>query len=215
MFLKNIRLAIYDWNGTLLDDIHTAYGSVCHIFKMVAPDVPPPSLDEYRNEITSDFMNFYWAHGMPRTFTGDMFNAIRTPWYEQHSGSIALNKGARELLSVCKTLGMKNAIVSASPEDIEPYLDRYNVRDLFDKIRIRAWPKDGAFRETLDFFGIAPSEAFYLDDTFDGLRIAKKFGLRTIGFTGGYNSRTRMEAAQPDKIVDSLSEVTRLLQEKV
>src|SRR3989344_7610028 len=105
--------------------------------------------------------------------------------------------GARELLSLARIRGLKNAMVSASPEDVESALSQFGLLYLFDKIRLRAWPKNVAFIETLQFFNVVPEQAFYVDDSFDGLSIAKSLGIRTIGFTGGYGSRGPNAAATP------------------
>src|SRR3989344_2766225 len=94
--------------------------------------------------------------------------------------------GARELLSLARIRGLKNAMVSASPEDVENALSQFGLLYLFDKIRLKAWPKNTALIETLQFFNVDPEEAFYLVDSFDGLSIAKGLGIKTIGFTGGY-----------------------------
>ncbi|MEK9180126.1 MAG: HAD family hydrolase [Patescibacteria group bacterium] len=205
------RLAIFDWNGTLLNDLPAAYGAVVHIFQTVSPNLEPPTLEEYCNEITSKFMDFYYAHGIPTSVSGDDLNNIRKPYYEEHSRTAKLNDGAREFLARCQELGLKNAMVSASPEDVEKTLAEFGVANLFDKIRLKAWPKDAALRETVEYFGIRPEEAFYVDDTFDGITSAKNLGLWTIGFTGGYNTRERILAARPNYAVDSLRHAIAIL----
>lgn len=205
------QLAIYDFNGTLINDGVLAHKCVEHIFKTLRPDISPPTYEEYKNEITSNFTQFYYDHGIPETVSGDEMNAIRTPYYEAHQTELCLNEGASKLLMQCWLFGIPNAIVSASPEDVPAMLRKFDVLYLFDKIRLKAWPKDEALIETLDYFGVKAEDTFYLDDTFDGISSARNLGMGTVGFTRGYNSRARILAAKPDFIVDSLYEVIDIL----
>jgi HAD superfamily hydrolase (TIGR01509 family) len=206
-----LRLAIYDWNGTLFNDLPVAYSAMEYIFHTLVPRLRPPTLEEYRNGITSNFTDFYYRYGIPKTVSGDELNRLRTSHYVKLAANAALNDGAEELLRKCRSIGLKNAMVSASPEDVEKALARFGILHLFDKIRLKAWPKGAALVETVGYFGVAAEEAFYIDDTYDGLRAAKNLGIVAIGFTGGYCSRERILAAQPDYVVDSLREVITIL----
>ncbi len=207
------QLAVYDFNGTLINDALICYDSVKHIFRTLVPHVPPPTFEEYKNEITADFPEFYYAHGVPTHISGNEMNAVRAPYYRARVGEIRLHDGARELLQFCRTAGIPNAIVSASPENVGEMLLQFGVFHLFGAIRAGTRHKEDTLIETLEEFGIKAEDAFYLDDTLSGLTAAKDLGMGTIGFTGGFNSEERISAAKPDFIVSSLHNVIAILQE--
>lgn len=207
-----MKLSLFDWNGTLLHDILVVYESVVEIFKVYA--VPPPSLETYRNEICSNFMNFYWDNGIPRSATAPELNAIRTTFLLAHPTQANLHFNTQETLKLARSLGMSTGIVSAENEarfvhDFErlwtpeyPPLDyvRYGVRD-----------KKAALLETCDLFKTLPQEACYVDDTFEGCTSAREAGLIVIGVTHGYASHRRIALSNPDFICNSLVEVMEIL----
>ncbi len=191
------KLAIFDWNGTLLDDLPIAYGSVLEIFGRYG--IPPPSIDTYRAEITTRFMDFYRAHGIPKTATPYDLNAIRKEYFAIHGYQADLHVNAKETLMLCKVLGMQVAIVSAEIADVlEQRVRDFELTPFIDHIAGSAYDKEQALIAALDRFGVPAEEAFYLDDTFDGLMAARNVGIITFGFCGGYGTRDRIRAAKPD-----------------
>ncbi len=191
------ELAIFDWNGTLLNDLPIAYQSVIKIFNEFS--LPAPSLEEYKNEITADFMKFYHYHGIPAYVTPELLNSIRVKYFEAHWTEPGLHPGAKDLIEFCKYLGLQTAIVSAEIADVlDKRLSGFGIFPFIDRITGSAYDKPKALTETLDFFGIQSEKAFYLDDTFDGLMAAKSVGITAIGFCNGYNSYERIMRAKPD-----------------
>lgn len=190
------KLAIFDWNGTMLDDLPVVYGSVRKIFQTYG--LPAPSLDAYREEITTDFMKFYEKHGLTGAKPEDL-NAIRKSYLVEHGREAKLHKGAEDLILLCRNLGLQTAVVSAEiPEVLDKKLSEFGIFPLIDRITGGAYNKPAALIDTLDFLGVQAEKAFYLDDTLDGLMAAKSVGITTIGFCNGYNSRKRIMLAEPD-----------------
>ncbi len=209
------KLAIYDWNGTLLNDIELAHQCVVEIFRTLAPQVLPPTLAEYK-DINSSLTDFYYQHGLPPVVS---FEKIWDVWIASYrrlasAGFLHVNDGAAELLSFCRDKSIANAIVSASRDDVVSDIAELGIGGFFRAVRLdglNGWTKEVGLRETLSEFSVPPQNAFYLDDTFNGLMQAKKLGIATVGFTGGYNSELRIRAAEPDYVVHSLSEVIDIL----
>ncbi len=191
-----LKLAVFDWNGTTIDDLPLVYGSVKEIFRIYG--IPAPPLESYREEITADFMKFYENHGLTGATKEDL-NAIRKRYLAEHGHAAKLHPGAKELIELCKRIGLQTAIVSAEIADVlDKRVTEFGLFPFIDRITGGAYDKPAALIETLDFFGVAAENAFYLDDTFDGLMAAKAVGLNTIGFCNGYNSRKRIMYAEPD-----------------
>lgn len=192
-----LKLAIFDWNGTLLNDLPIVYGSVKEIFSR--HNLPAPTLEQYRDEITVKFMDFYYNHGFPRDTKPEALNAIRKEYLQEHWREAELHDGAEDLLELSKSLGMHVAIVSGEmTELLEKRLQELNLHHLIDHVAGQAYNKEEVLISTLDRFGTKAENAFYLDDTYDGLMAAKHAGLITIGFQSGYNSKERLLLAEPD-----------------
>ncbi|MDE2001329.1 MAG: HAD family hydrolase [Patescibacteria group bacterium] len=195
--LQRPLLAIFDWNGTLLNDLPVVYGSVVEIFKRHR--LPAPSLETYRAEITTDFMKFYHAHGIPTAATAQQLNAIRKEYLTLHAAEARLHDNAQNLILLCRALGMQTAIVSGEMEEVlEKRLNDFGLTPFIDRVFGSAYDKENKLIEALDHFGVQAERAFYLDDTFDGLMAAQQVGIITFGFCGGYGTREHIRAANPD-----------------
>lgn len=205
------RFVFFDWNGTLLDDLPVTYEAVQKIFWM--HHLPAPSREEYRENIDSNFMAFYRARGIPDHVTPEELNSIWREHAIANWNRPTLNPFATKAVAGCRKRGIGTGIMSGEvPDILERRLAQFDIAALFDHVRGGAWPKETAFRETLEALGIDPYEAAYVDDTNEGLQTAKRLGLTTIGFTRGYASPRQIMAADPDFIVDSLSHVPLFLQ---
>ncbi|MEK7115289.1 MAG: HAD family hydrolase [Patescibacteria group bacterium] len=207
--MSKYRLAVFDWNGTLLNDLSLVYASVQKIFRVYK--LTPPTLEQYCNEISADFMQFYWSHGMPQYVTKDDLNKIRQDFFTLHWNNVFLNNDVYAILGFIIGRGLNISITSGEESSVlEERMKQFSLKPLFDLVRGSAWNKEVVLKETLQYFNILPSEAVYIDDTFDGITAAKNVGMDTIGFTGGYNSRERILVANPNFIIDSLDEIIRL-----
>jgi|GEM_PF-256244 len=205
MYVKP-KLLVCDWNGTLLNDLWLAYLSTEKIFEFFG--VPVPTLREYQNEIESDFSKFYIQHGITN-FDLNINNAIRIRVFEENWDKVWLHdqKTTKHFLMCMKQLGLKLAIVSAEiPEVLLRRIAQFDLGDVFDHVRGGASPKNEAIAEVLIHFDVKPEEAFYIDNTYEGISIAKELGMKTFGFTEGYNTRERIIDAQPTYVVRSLEE---------
>ncbi|MBI5420716.1 MAG: HAD family hydrolase [Parcubacteria group bacterium] len=206
------RLLVCDWNGTLLNDLWLAYVSTKAIFE--AYGVPAPTLLQYQNEIESDFSKFYIQHGITQ-FDFDFNNRMRRKIFEENWDKVELHDPvmAKHILVRVKQLGLRLAIVSAEiPDVLARRMAQFGLEDVFDCVVGGAWPKNAALRDVLVHFDVKPEETFYIDDTLEGISIAKKLGIRTIGFTEGYNTRQQIVAAKPTYVVNSLAEMLSILQ---
>ena len=213
---RKFKLALFDWNGTLLDDLDIVYGSVVEIFRRYG--LPAPTLEQYRNEIEADFMKFYYEHGMHQHVTGNDLNAIRKQFLLSHPAQPKLRPDALKLFALCQELKIPMGIVSASKMDLlMAQLKQFEILNFFDDIQGSAFDKEKALVGVLDQFGVPAEEVFYLDDSVDGLTAAKNLGITTIGVTNGYYTKERIMGVRPDypntqfPSVDSLETVIEII----
>src|SRR4030042_2152520 len=191
-----LRLIIFDWNGTLLDDFEHHFQSVVAIFRHY--QVSPPTREDVRRELTADFMPFYWGHGIPRTATAEDLNKIRIKSLQAVGmDNYRLAEGTREViqhLSGCTPLHL--AIVSAGNSEVVPnQIEHLGIKIFFPLVITDAYggKKVEALREALSRFkyGLKPRQAVYVDDMYDGIMAARAVGLWTIGasWKSAYHSR--------------------------
>lgn len=207
------EVAIFDWNGTLLDDLPLVYGSVQNIFNHFGKT--PPSFETYQSEITADFLKFYKTHGIPVDRESETLNAIRKEYFKKNNGTVALANGARELLQMFLGLDLKIGIVSGEARGYlqDTRLKQFGIEKCFDFVFDGVSNKMEKFKELVKILEVDPKTIFYIDDSYDGIAAAKNSGITTFGFIhkGSYNSREKIIAAKPDHIIGNLLEIIPII----
>lgn len=120
--MDKIEAVIFDWNGTLYDDLEgLAYRSVIKIFETY--NLSPPTIDEYRQEITASFMKFYYKHGFVPNFSGQgadgdskALNVIRKKYYTDNGDKGNIRQDATRTMLNLRAVGIKVGIERAEKE---------------------------------------------------------------------------------------------------
>lgn len=212
MVRKNsFKAVIFDWNGTLYDDLSLAYGSVVEIFKKCGVH-PPPTLEQYREEISAKFIDFYRKYGIGEEFSPDDLNVIRKEFYRNNSNLAKVRPDAVETIKRLKDMGIHVGIVSAEIESVlMETLTKYKIRKSLDFVRGGIHrDKAPVLLEVCQKLSIPPIRAIYVDDTVDGNTAAKNAGLVPLGISMGYNSEDRLNPIS-FKVIDSLSQVVEFV----
>ncbi len=206
--IMSFHLAMFDWNGTLFNDIDVAYKTTIHVFGQIAPHVKIPTLEEYRHEFSAlQIMEYYYRHGVERTLTEEKLCELWEAHYEATCGSTCLTDGAVELLTFFEQCNIPTAIISAAPEGTIKHVRRLGIESLVYKMHFCAKNKEMAILEMLDLCHVHARDALYVDGTSDGIEQAKRAGVATFGFTGGYNSPERIWQVKPRHVINSLDYV--------
>ena len=220
--MGKVKAVIFDWNGTLYNDLEQlAYGSVIKIFETY--NIFPPTLEEYRQEITAGSIKFYYKHGLVPDFSGQgpdgdakALSVIRKKYYAENGNKGNIRSDATRTVLNLRVMGIKVGIVSAEIEStLFEKLNSSELHRLFDSqfIKTQVWGgKSSALLEMCKTLDVDPSNAIYIDDTVDGTSAAKSAGLISVGFGNktGYNSEDRLKAVTP-LIIYELSEILDLI----
>lgn len=208
-----LRAIFFDWNGTLLDDLETVFQSVLDIFQHY--HVSPPTLEDYRREITSNFIKFYLNHGIPPTATPEGLNEIRVKSLQAAgTGNLHLTEGISEvLLYLSEHSRLHLGIVSSGNSELVPrQIEHLGINSFFALVITGAYgdgKKAEALRQALNQFGLQSREAMYVDDTQDGIEAAKEVGLWTVGagWKTAYHDRERIALAKPNFLISEPREL--------
>lgn len=123
-------------------------------------------------------------------FTMELSNASgQTP--ESILGRFALADLNYNTVELIEELGENYPIAllsNAHTDELEPILDRHNLRRLFDHMVISsevgmAKPDAEIFVKTLDVLGVEPHEALFLDDSQQNIEAARSIGMNAIHYT--------------------------------
>ena len=203
------RLAMFDFNGTLVDAMHVLYARTSSVFRKYK--LKPPSLKAFRNAAPIN-KEWYHSQGLPDEVTDaelkEAFSATEDPIWDKSK----LRQDALVVVNALRNKKIITGIVSALNQPLfEKRVEQMRIREHFDFLVGGRENKRIAFLEMLEEFQIPPQQAFYVGDTASDVEEANLAGIISIAFTGGYNTRKLLVAKKPDFVVESLSAVLKIL----
>jgi pyrophosphatase PpaX len=198
-------VVLFDLDGTVIDSGAIILASMRHAANEVlgteVPDeelmaaVGGPGLEAQMRALAPDrvdeLVSVYRAHNEPL------------------HDELACCAGMEDVLVRLKDEGHRLGIVTAKRRaTVELAFARLPIEHLFETVvggdeTERHKPDPEPLRLALDRLGASPAEAAYVGDAPFDVRAAKAAGVYAIGVTwGGIHARERLEAEQPDALVD-------------
>ncbi|MBR6569346.1 MAG: HAD family hydrolase [Clostridia bacterium] len=201
-----IRQVLWDWNGTLLDDL--LYGM--NVRNRIFPDFDLPTVDSvesYHAQFTFPIRTYYERAGV----TDENFVQVAHAWMDEYVrgfASVPLHADAREVLERFAQAGMQQVVLSATKRDmLTGQIAQFGIETYFADILglgdIYAGSKEEIGRQYLINCGIAPEETVMIGDTLHDADVAKAIGAKCVLVARGHQSReTLLTAGVP--VVDTL-----------
>lgn len=195
--LEKYKNIIWDWNGTLLDDLPA---SVTTINRMLQTrGLPPVSTEEYRARFGFPVRPYYEQLGFD--FLRDDWNAVSGEYvaiYESLAGNTTLTEGVELLLPAIQRAGIRQYVLSALKENLlETMLERFGIRSFFDGAcgidNIHADGKMARGQQMLTRYPIRPGESLMIGDTLHDAEVARALGMDICLYAGGHNSAERLQ----------------------
>ena len=202
--IKNI---LFDWSGTLVDNLTTIHKATMHVFEKLG--VKPMSFEEYREKFSLPYMNFWKLH-FPDCTEEQISNLFREGL--EMAGNAGLYSGAKDVLKRLYDRGIKMAVMSfGSQEKIIADARRYGVFDYFQEINGNILDKTEVITEILQKNNFKPEETMYVGDMVHDIEAGKKAGVISVGISWGHKSEETLRAANPDHLISNIIELEQLL----
>lgn len=136
---------------------------------------------------------------------------------ENTSGRSHLYPGIREGLDYLKAAGYPlGCVTNKAAQFTEPLLRDLGVRDDFEIVVSgdslpRKKPDPLPLLHAAEHFGVAPSDALMVGDSVSDVKAARAAGFGIVCMSYGYNHGVDIRTADPDAVIDSLTEIKGLL----
>ncbi len=207
-----IRNVIFDWSGTLVDDLEAVIEATNHVF--VRSGREPWTRETFRTEFSLPFTGFY------KRFLPDVPLSKLEEWFHERFGEVQELVQpighAREFLEFCEQQGFRTFVLSTVRAD---YFHRQARAVGFDRYLqipyLGVWDKREKIRELIANHGLELSETVFVGDMEHDVITAKFGGISSCAVLTGYNRLDQLRAAQPDWIVEHLGEFRALLAEQI
>jgi len=186
-------LVIWDWNGTLQNDLHYIYdNAVKVIFEKYS--VPCPTLDEYRDGICPDFMQWYWKQGIPRETTRDDLNAILKQSIKDHGRPAELFGDAFRVVTTLCERGYQNVLVSAFDiTSLSEAIHRNEFTEHFLQVVGDVKDKAPEFDRLIREHNVSAERCVVIGDTVDDALAGHAVGATAIICSRGFHTPKRIE----------------------
>lgn len=219
------KLAIFDWNGTLLADTRMAWVASNECLKFYGR--PPISYEQQLETFDFPIIHYYKRNGCDIDEvlrTKDEANEIFQTAYNELAVKARTRRGARQLLAWLNDQNIDCIILSNYiVERIEEQLERLKIRQYFSHISANTCNGTSILNATnkleriSDFMikrGYQPANAFIIGDSKEEPDIGRHMGITSIGITGGCINEKRLRAAKPDHVIGALPETIDILKDK-
>ncbi len=204
---------IWDFNGTIFDDVEAGIKSVNKMLRERDIKVIP-SIETYRDIFDFPIEDYY--RGLGFDFDKEPYEVLAPIWvdlYNQNAEEAGLCRGVLETMQEADKMGICQIVLSACEINmLEGYLEKLGVRKYLSSVmgldNIHA-------RSKLELARVwheknPQARALMIGDTTHDYDTAQTLGADCVLYAGGHQSHAKLEACACP-VVDSISDVLKYL----
>ncbi|MBQ4155315.1 MAG: HAD family hydrolase [Clostridia bacterium] len=202
---------LWDWNGTLLDDVDVSIDCVNILLEKMGLD--KTDKDEYFEQMDMPMHKYYENLFLSRNQKLD-YEICTENFHENYpklAGSVGLHKNAVEMLEFFENSGVKQSIVSAFEKGmLNAQVEKLGVRRFFEAVSGNDDVYVGSkSQRAIDLVkGFEKKKVLYIGDTKADVETALDVGCDCILFSGGHYSRKALEQFN-FPVIDDLIELKK------
>ena len=205
---------IWDWNGTLLDDLELSIKAVNILLK--ERDLPILTLDRYKDIFGFPVINYYEKSGFD--FSKEPFEIPARQYvklYASGESDLKLFPDVIDTLSFFKDNNYRQIVLSAMKEDnLRKMISNAGISHFFDGIfGIKdnyAREKVSIGKQVVENLDLNPEKCLMIGDTLHDAEVAEQCGFDCILYSGGHVAKQRLETTG-FKIVDQHKTLTSII----
>lgn len=204
------KLIIWDWNGTLLNDIDACIESMNTMLKRRSMELIDK--DTYLRIFTFPVQKYYETIGF--NFYRESFEQLSVEYislYKKGAVNSALQPGVVEALEQFTNKGLTQVVLSASEQvSLENQVEQHQLQHYFDALiglnNIYAKSKLENAIHYLENSSILPNETLLIGDTFHDYEVAKAIGCDCLLVNNGHQNLSQYNLNH-EMIINSLRDI--------
>lgn len=205
---------IWDWNGTLLDDLDLSIKAVNVLLK--ERDLPILTLNRYKDIFGFPVINYYEKAGFD--FSKEPFEIPARQYvklYASGESDLKLFPDVVDTLSFFKDNNYRQIVLSAMKEDnLRKMISNAGISHFFDGIfGIKdnyAREKVSIGKQVVENLDLNPEKCLMIGDTLHDAEVAEQCGFDCILYSGGHVAKQRLETTG-FKIIDQHKTLTSII----
>ena len=204
------RHIIWDWNGTLLDDVDYCIGIMNEILRRRGL----PEMDRARYHAIFDFpvKNYYERLGFDAT--KDTFQELSVEFiagYDAHRWDCTLHSASRATLAAVQATGATQSILSAyRDETLKEIVGHFELTPHFSHLagldNIYAHSKAELGRVQVAALGVPLNQIVLIGDTVHDLEVARELGVDCVLVAAGHHPFAKLRQHH-DRVLHTLAEL--------
>ncbi len=208
--LKKYKHVIWDWNGTLLDDVELCADLMNNLLK--SKGLRQISVDQYREVFTFPVKDYYQKLG--HDVSDENWEILSHKFideYESRKSECGLYTNAEDVLEKINSKGISQSVLSAYSQDaltniIKDFeLDKYFIK-LVGLNNIYAASKVENGVRWMKELGYEKGEVLMIGDTIHDYEVATEMGADALLVANGHQSKEKLLTCT-DNVVDSVAEI--------
>lgn len=209
-----IKHVVWDWNGTLLDDIAPSIDAINSLLRDRA--MQEIAHEDYRERFGFPVRDFYIGLGFDlarEDFAGVSATFIQR--YRDRLHLMRLHVGVHDTLQRLRLRGITQHVVSAmEARMLQEMLTHHQIVEHVQHIRgldhLNATSKIDLGVALVTTLACSPDEVLFVGDTLHDHETAVAMGCRCVLFTGGHQSKQRLQQVGVD-VIETLADVERFI----
>jgi phosphoglycolate phosphatase len=219
MRFKNYQHIIWDWNGTLLDDVQLCADIMNNLLK--ARSLPTITLEKYKEIFTFPVKDYYIKAG--HDFVSESFEKIGKDFideYENRKAGCTLYPFATEILELIHSLDIKQHLLSAYKQNnLEDIIKHFDIEEYFNSVRgldhIYADGKMEIGKQLMNDISSngKGSKVLLIGDTIHDYEVSKGLNTDCLLISNGHQNNEKLKSLNIP-VFNNLEEIFLLLKEE-
>ncbi|XVV12192.1 HAD family hydrolase [Actinoplanes sp. CA-131856] len=203
---------VWDWNGTLLDDLHLVVSSTNEAFASVGGRAV--GADEHRSRFRRPVAEFY-AEILERAVDQEEFEELDRIFHDAYRlGLTNMTLAADASEALRSWPGTQSLLSMWFHKELVPAVETYGLTGVFTRVdglrtEIGGHLKAGHLAEHLAGLGLAGSDVVLIGDSLDDAAAAESVGGVSVLYTGGFTDPVRLRASGRP-VADTLVEAVEI-----
>ncbi len=206
--MKPIRHFIFDWSGTLVDDLPPVIDATNAVLRHCGRDVM--TREDFLREFELPFVKFY-----DRVVPGVDLGLLEPVFHEAFRASTELASPlphALDFLHFCRRTHRRCFVLSsAHPTHLREQADAFGMTAFFEEIYAGVRDKTERIHHILATHELDPQETAFIGDMTHDVDTARHGGVRSVAVLTGYQTAATLSAADPDLLVRDLAHLRSLM----
>lgn len=208
---NNYKHIIWDWNGTILDDVNLCVDVANNLF--VTKNVSTLTVEKYKEIFTIPVKDYYIAAGF--NFSEESFEVVGKEWmdeYESRKYECSLHSDLIETMEKFKNAGIQQSILSAYKQELlDEMVNKLDLNKYVENIvgldNIYAAGKLHLGQKLMRKLGYEKGETLMIGDTIHDFEVASEMGSDCALISAGHQNHEKLSETGAD-VYNSLTELT-------